>query len=86
MSRADDISKLFNKLGANPSGYREIDFVLLRQKLAAGESWPSNWSPSGIMIIKSMIWTNLMMASKERRIFSLRVITKAKMRVKKLEH
>ncbi|MHA4975149.1 cellulose synthase operon protein YhjQ [Pseudomonas sp. NFR09] len=27
MSRADDISKLFNKLGANPSGYREIDFV-----------------------------------------------------------
>lgn len=27
MSRADDISKLFNKLGANPNGYREIDFV-----------------------------------------------------------
>lgn len=27
MSRADDISKLFNKLGANPSGYREIDAV-----------------------------------------------------------
>jgi len=27
VSRADDISKLFNKLGANPSGYREIDFV-----------------------------------------------------------
>lgn len=27
MSRADDISKLFTKLGANPSGYREIDVV-----------------------------------------------------------
>ncbi|MFH6565483.1 cellulose biosynthesis protein BcsQ [Pseudomonas kulmbachensis] len=27
MSRADDISKLFNKLGANPSGYREIDAI-----------------------------------------------------------
>ena len=27
MSRADDISKLFNKLGANPNGYREIEFV-----------------------------------------------------------
>lgn len=27
MSRADDISKLFNKLGVSPSGYREIDFV-----------------------------------------------------------
>ena len=27
MSRADDISKLFHKLGANPNGYREIDFV-----------------------------------------------------------
>lgn len=27
MSRADDISKLFNKLGANPNGYREIDFI-----------------------------------------------------------
>lgn len=24
MSRADDISKLFNKLGANPNGYREM--------------------------------------------------------------
>lgn len=27
MSRADDISKLFNKLGASPNGYREIDFI-----------------------------------------------------------
>ena len=27
MSRADDISRLFNKLGVSPSGYREIDFV-----------------------------------------------------------
>ncbi|MCM2377822.1 cellulose biosynthesis protein BcsQ [Pseudomonas marginalis] len=27
MSRADDISKLFNKLGVSPSGYREIDFI-----------------------------------------------------------
>ncbi len=27
MSRADDISKLFNKLGANPSGYREINVI-----------------------------------------------------------
>ena len=27
MSRADDISKLFNKLGANPNGYREINAV-----------------------------------------------------------
>lgn len=27
MSRADDISKLFNKLGANPNGYREINVV-----------------------------------------------------------
>lgn len=27
MSRADDISKLFNKLGANPNGYRELQAV-----------------------------------------------------------